>query len=647
MHPRHPDPSHVRSRVTIASHLVVALLAAFLVTVPAPAQAATASIGGCSVELDPGLRERLVTRQAEPNIVLGAADLQRAKQIEATAGPTRSSMSGMRVRQQLRLADGYLDDPLPTRADSKLARTSFDRILRLQVAMALAEDGRSPALSSPSTTTSAATYAARIRKEVAAFVALPTWGSTAPLVTNEDSMLDTAEVAATVALGYSASSATMSSSERSRTRAALVSKALVPACWGWRNGSWMVDATHNWGVVVGAGTAMAALVVADSDVDVAAAALTQSLSRANRAIQVGSADGGTAEGPSYAGLLQTYTTYLSASLEASFGPTGPSLVAGIPDAARYVNAVTGPTNQLFSHSDSNTGRLVPVLPLFNARHSGDPLGYWLADRVLAESHPHVLLFLWSRTPTTSPSAQEPLDAVFRTSGIATMRSGWGAGDTFVGVKAGTNRSGHSHLDLGSVVVDMNGRRFVEDPGQDCYCLPGYFGSSQRWSYWRVATAGHSTLTREGFRQQPTTASAPYSDVTVGSGSRTVAVNMTEAARLRWAQRRVTLLGERVVVKDQVRAWGPTTVRSTLQTRASVSVAANGRSAVMTLDGAVVDLTLPSSSPGRIRVASAPSAPSGGLTTAGLRTVFIDAPTKVDASGQHAVTLTLVLTRAET
>ena len=566
MRPRLPR----RPRVTVASHLLVAtLLAAFLVTVPAPAQAATASIGGCSVELDPRLRDRLVAREAKPSIVLGEADMQRAKQIEATADPTRSSTSGMRVRQQLRLADGYLDDPLPTRAESNPARASFDRILRLQVAMALAEDGRSPALST-STTTSAATYAARIRKEVAAFVAMPTWGSTAPLVTGEDSMLDTAETAAAVALGYSAAASTMSSSERTRTRAALVSKALVPACWGWRNGSWMVDATHNWGVVVGAGTAMAALVVADGDLDVAAAALTQSLSRTNRALRVGSSDGGTAEGPSYAGLSQTYTTYLSSSLEASFGPTGPSLVAGIPGAARYVNAVTGPSNQLFSHSDSNTGRLVPVLPLWNARRGGDPLGYWLADRVLAESHPHVLLFLWSRTPTTSPSAQEPLDSVFRPSGIATLRSGWGTSDTFVGVKAGTNRSGHSHLDLGSVVVDTNGRRFVEDPGQDCYCLPGYFSSAQRWTYWRVATAGHSTLTRERFRQQPTTASAPFSDVTVSSGTRTVAVNMTEAARLRWAQRRVSLMGERVVVKDQVRAWGQTTVRSTLQTRASVS-----------------------------------------------------------------------------
>lgn len=637
------DP-HIIDTLRRAGALLTALAvtAVLLVSVPAPpATAATASIGSCSVELDTRLRDRLVDRTAKPNIVLGAADLSRAKQIEATAGPTKSSTAGMRVRQQLRLSDGYLDDPLPSKPVALQARASFDRILRLQVAMALSEDGMSPALAPPSRTTPRSVYAARIRAEVAAFVAMPTWGSTAPLRTREDSLLDTAEVAATVALGYGAAASTMAGSERTRTRNALVDKALAPACWSWSNDFWMTDATHNWGVVVGSGMAMAALVVADSDVDVAAAALTQSLARTNRALRVGSADGGTAEGPSYAGLLQDYTAYLSASLEASFGPSGPSLLAGIPGAARYVNAVTGPSGQLFSYADSNTGRLVPVLPLWNARHGGDPLGDWLAARVLTESHPDPLLFLWSRPPKTSPAAQEPTGSAFRTSGIATMRSGWDDDATFVGITGGTNRSNHSHLDLGSVVVDMAGRRFVGDPGLDCYCLPGYFDLPERFSYWRVATAGHSTFTREGSRQQPATASAPMSGITTSGGTRTVAVNMTQATGLRWAHRRVSLAGTDVVVQDQARAGGPSTVRSSLQTQAAVGIARGGRSATLTVDGRVVDVTLPSGSPGVLRVANAPKARAGGLSTSGWKTLYVDAATAVTA-GQHAATITVVL-----
>ncbi len=623
--------------------LSAAVVAAALVAVPAPVHAAVAraSIGGCSAELDTGVRDRLLARAPKPTVVLGAADLRRARELERTAGPTTTSTTGMQVRQQLRLSDGYLDDALPATPTSAQARASFDRILRLQVAMVLAEDGTSPALAPPSRTTPASTYAKRIRAEVAAFVAMPDWGSTVPLVTRQDSLLNTAEVAAAVALGYSAAAGTMTAAERSRTRSALVSKALVPVCSGWATGSWMTDSTHNWGVVVGAGTAMAALVVADSDVDVAAAALTQSLARTNRALRASNGDGGSAEGPSYAGLVQDYTTYLSASLEASFGATGPSLVAGVPAASRYLNAVTGPSGQLFSYADSNTGRLVPVLPLWNARHGGDPLGDWLAQRVLAESHPDPLLFLWSRPPTTSPDTSSPTGTTFPTSGITTLRSSWRQDATFIGVKAGSNTANHSHLDLGSVVVDMAGQRFVGDPGQDCYCLPGYFDPPARYDYWRVSTAGHSTVSSDGLRQQPQTASAPMSGISVSGSRRTVAVNMTAASRLRWAQRRVTLAGEDVVVNDSARAWRATTVRAAFQTQSSVRVAPGGRSATMTLAGKVVDVSLPSSSPGVIRVSAAPAAPARGISTAGWRVLYVDAPTRV-VDGQHAATVTVVL-----
>lgn len=640
MRPRshHPVPRHP----LLAPLLMTLLLGGLLMAPPVSAEAASGRIGACTAAVDPRLSTMLAGRAEKPNVVLGVADLTRAKQLEAGTGPTTSSTTGMQVRQQLRLADESLSAPLPSTPTSLQARASFDRILRLQVAMALAEDGRSPALAAPSRTTPAATYAARVRKEVAAFVAMPTWGSTAPLKTGEDDMLDTAEVAAAVSLGYSAAASTMSATERGRTRQALVERALAPACWGWANGSWMVDSTHNWGVVVGAGTAMAAVVVADGDLEAGATALTQSLQRVNRSTRAGNADGGSAEGPSYAGLIHTYTTYLSATLEASFGRSGPSLLAGIPGTARYVNAVTGPSGQLLSHSDANTGRLVPVLPVWNARHGGDPLGDFLAQRVLAEGHPHPLLFLWARPTTATPVSQEPTALVLRTSGIATMRSGWASGDTFVGVKAGTNRSNHSHLDLGSVVLDANGRRFVGDPGQDCYCLRGYFDAPQRFGYWRIATAGHSTASIAGLRQQPTTASAPMGEVTTGAGRRTVAVNMTEAARARWAQRQVSLAGETVVVQDQFRTWGATTVRSALQTQAVVAVARDGRSATLTVDGQVVDVTLPSTTGGLLRVAAAPGAPSGGLSTAGWKTLYVDAPTAV-VSGQHAVTVTVVLT----
>ena len=54
-----------------------------------------------------------------------------------------------------------------------------------------------------------------------------------------------------------------------------------------------------------------------------------------------------------------------------------------------------------------------------------------------------------------------------------------------------------HLDLGSFVFDNFGQRWAIDLGADNYGLPGYFTSPKRWSYYRLGTEGHNTITING------------------------------------------------------------------------------------------------------------------------------------------------------
>ena len=72
---------------------------------------------------------------------------------------------------------------------------------------------------------------------------------------------------------------------------------------------------------------------------------------------------------------------------------------------------------------------------------------------------------------------------------------------FVGFKGGDNKVNHSHLDLGTFVLDALGQAWALDLGSDDYNLPGYFGK-QRWNYYRLRTEGHNTLTIEGENQNP-------------------------------------------------------------------------------------------------------------------------------------------------
>jgi hypothetical protein len=86
-----------------------------------------------------------------------------------------------------------------------------------------------------------------------------------------------------------------------------------------------------------------------------------------------------------------------------------------------------------------------------------------------------------------------LDKLFRGAEVATLRGAWEEREaSFVGLKGGDNKANHSHLDLGSFVLDALGKRWAEDLGADDYNLAGYFGS-QRWNYYRLRAEGHNTL----------------------------------------------------------------------------------------------------------------------------------------------------------
>jgi len=65
---------------------------------------------------------------------------------------------------------------------------------------------------------------------------------------------------------------------------------------------------------------------------------------------------------------------------------------------------------------------------------------------------------------------------------------------FVGLKAGDNNANHSHLDVGTFVVDALGKQWARDTAADNYSLPGYFDKvEQRWTCYRTRAEGHNTL----------------------------------------------------------------------------------------------------------------------------------------------------------
>ena len=154
-----------------------------------------------------------------------------------------------------------------------------------------------------------------------------------------------------------------------------------------------------------------------------------------------------------------------------------------------------------------------------------------------------------------------------------MRSRWNDPEAmFVGFKAGDNKVNHSHLELGNFVLDAAGQRWAIDLGADNYNLPGYFGN-QRWTYYRLNTAGHNTLLIDGKNQDPK-AVAPI--VTFSSTpARAHAVADLSAAyrgQAKNVRRGVAMIDRReVLVQDEIEGAAGSEIAWQVHTRAKVQV----------------------------------------------------------------------------
>ena len=114
--------------------------------------------------------------------------------------------------------------------------------------------------------------------------------------------------------------------------------------------------------------------------------------------------------------------------------------------------------------------------LWMARAMNQPI-YAGHERAMADKRPNIFHLLWLDNRGRAPQDDDlPRATVYRGVDVAFLRSAWGDPNAiFVGFKGGDNKANHSHLDLGSFVLDALGVRWALDLGSDDYNLPGYFG----------------------------------------------------------------------------------------------------------------------------------------------------------------------------
>ncbi|MDP9405500.1 MAG: heparinase II/III-family protein, partial [Actinomycetota bacterium] len=560
-------------------------------------------------------------RRGHPRILANAADFDRVRALseqDPTAARWREA-----VRRE---ADALVGQPPTVYAKIGPRLQFFDykkRVVALGMAWRLEGDPR---------------YARQAQRELLAAARYPDW--------NPSHYLDTAEMTAATATGYSWVFEGLARDARRTVRRAIVGKGLRTSLCQYARGLGPVHSTSNWGIVTNAGLAIGALAVADTHPRLAATVLDGATTSIRPALAGYGRDGAYAEGPGYWRYATEHAVKLVATLDAALGRDFElASTRGFARTGAYALHNVGPTGQVANFADTRP-RLRSTAHLYwLARRFGRPVDAWLARRQAGRDGSPLHLLWYSPAAVDPDSAGVARARVFARPQTAHLRGQWRTSASFVALKGGTNAVPHAQPELGSFVLDAAGRRWGVDLGLDDYNLPGYWDWSTRSRYYRLSTAGQNTLVIDG-DEQPRDAYAPVTHLGRERGRSEAVVDLSEAYPVAASARRgVALLDDRdVLVQDEVVTGRPTWVYWTMHTRARITISDDGKRAVLRRDGRrlVARILAPSDATAQFIVASAarraPEATNAGVSRLMVRTYT----TARDARRASRLRLTVLL-----
>ena len=324
---------------------------------------------------------------------------------------------------------------------------------------------------------------------------------------NPSHFLDVAEMATAVATGYDWLYQTLTPEQRTMCERALVEKALKPAKGVYAKGGWWAKPGNNWSQVCGAGIALAAAAIAETEAGLSEDLFDRGLKLVESCGKFYEPDGMYPEGPGY----WQYGTNYHVMLLAACRPLDREIQNEpiLRKAGQAIMHLTSPTRLSYNFADGDAGR--GGIP--------SPAQCWLATQYRDAGQARYVRGLFSRAldeaggkvtgdryfPLTllwlpgNPAETKPLPnaAVFQgEQAMALFRTGWDAKAAWLAIKGGTAAASHGHMDVGSFAYDAHGSRWIHDLGAENYNLPGYFGG-QRWTFFRLQNRSHNTLEIDG------------------------------------------------------------------------------------------------------------------------------------------------------
>ena len=344
----------------------------------------------------------------------------------------------------------------------------------------------------------------RINDEVVAVCNFVDW--------NPSHFLDVAEMSMAVAFALDWTADALPKATIDLAKTSLIEKGIKPS-YNKEGNTWWINTTNNWNQVCHGGMIAASIAVAEKNPELAAKTISRALENMPHALAEYGPDGVYPEGSTYWGYGTSFTVITAAMFESAFGTDfGLAAYPSFMESAKFRILCNAPSGWYFNYADCGDKRSEngDITLAWFAAKTGNKI-YFERERFLRSPEEIGKLF-WNAGAGLAWLAQ------FKETNRELMPTAWkgeganpivifngGEEDTYqyyFGGKGGCGTVNHGNMDAGSFIFELNGVRWVIDPGNQSYHALEKTGfdlwsrcqDCQRWTLLTKNNYGHSTIT---------------------------------------------------------------------------------------------------------------------------------------------------------
>ncbi|MCG6189740.1 heparinase II/III domain-containing protein [Maribellus maritimus] len=428
-------------------------------------------------------------RKSEPRLVLNSKIRSNLKKKLKSDPVVQNMYKAIKLN-----AESIYDDPLLERVvvGRRLLSTSREMLWRMNMlGMVYQMENDKKALD-------------RINDEVVAVCHFSDW--------NPSHFLDVAEMSMAVAFALDWTAGKLPESTIELAKTALIEKGLKPS-WpesgnspGWAYGH------NNWNQVCNGGMIAASIAIAEKDPELAAKTISRALDGMVQALKQYSPDGVYPEGSTYWGYGTSFSVVTAAFLESAFGTDfGIADYPAFKESAVFRYLMNTPSGWYFNFADCGDKRSAAgdVFLAWFATKTGNP-EFFEKERFLMPAEDMGKLsrlggaaLVWLSQYKESADVKMPTAWKGNGSNPLVVFKG-DENDNhnyYFGGKGGRATTSHGNMDAGSFIFELNGVRWVVDPGNQSYHelektgfdLWGSCQDCERWTLLTKNNFGHSTI----------------------------------------------------------------------------------------------------------------------------------------------------------